>query len=101
MENLNRRFQFVVGERHHVGVGAIAEHHRLLFQRPLQRGDVVAQPGRPLEVELLGGVVHLLFHVARQPVGLARQEVAEVEHDLPVLPHAVTRPTQGAEHLSM
>ena len=51
----------------------------------LQRPDVVAQPGGPLEVELLGRGGHLLFHVAGQPVGLARQEVAEVEHDPAVL----------------
>ena len=85
VEHLHGGFQFVVGERHHVGVGAVAEHHRLLLQRPLERRDVVAQPGRPLEVQLLGGGAHLLFHVAGQPVGLAGQEVAEVQHDLAVL----------------
>ena len=85
VEHLHGGLEVIVGERHHVGVGAVAEHHRLLLQRPLQRGDVVPQSCRPLEVELLGGLVHLVFHVARQPVGLTRQEVAEVEHDLSVL----------------
>ena len=32
-----------------------------------------------------GGLVHLLFHIAGQPVGLACEEVAEVIDDLPVL----------------
>ena len=81
VEHLDRRFQFVVGEGDHVGVGAVTEHHRLLLQRPPQRRDVVAQPRGPFEIQLLGGVVHLLFHLADQPVGLARQEIAEVHHD--------------------
>ena len=84
MEHLDGGLQFVVGERHHVGVGAVAEHHRLLLQGALERRDVVAQPGRPLEVQLLGGGAHLLFHVTGQPIGLAGQEVAEVQHDLAV-----------------
>ena len=96
MEDLHGRFQVVVGERHHVGVGAVAEHHGLLLHGPLHGGDVVPQPGSPLEVQQFGGLVHLLFHVTDQPVGLAGEEVAEVLDDLPVFvcghpPHARSR----------
>ena len=84
VEHLHGRFQVVVGESDHVCVGAVAEHHGLLLHRPLHRGDVVPQPGCPLEVQHLGGLVHLIFHVTDQPVGLTRQEVAEVFDDLPV-----------------
>ena len=85
MEHLHGGLEFVVGERHHVCVGAVAEHHGLLLQRALERGDVVPQSGRALEVELLGSRVHLAFHVSRQPVGLTGQEVAEVDDDPAVL----------------
>ena len=47
-----------------------------------------------------GGLVHVLFHVAGQPVRLAREEITEVIDDLPVLA-ALTLSMQGAEHLSM
>ncbi|SKU87305.1 Uncharacterised protein [Mycobacteroides abscessus subsp. abscessus] len=72
VEHLDGSFQLVVGERHHIGIGAIAEDHGLPFQRSLQRGNVVAQPGGPLEIEFLGGLVHLAFHVAGQTIGLTR-----------------------------
>ena len=85
VEHLHGGFQFVIGERHHIGVGAVAEHHGLLFQRALQRGDVIPQPRRPLEVQFRGSLIHLLLHVAGQPVGLAREEITEVIDDLPVL----------------
>ena len=51
VEDLHGDLERVLGERDHVGVGAVAEHHRLLLQRPLERADVVAQPGGPLEVQ--------------------------------------------------
>ncbi len=79
VEHLHGRLEIVIGERHHVSVGAVAEHHGLLLQRTFERRDVIPQPGGPFEIQLLGGRVHLLFHVAGQPVGLACQEVAEVE----------------------
>ena len=85
VEHLHRGFQLVVGESHHVGVGAVAEHDGLLLHGPLQRAEVVAQPRGPFEIELLGRGVHLLFELAGEPVGLAGQEVAEVQHDLAML----------------
>ena len=89
------------GERDHVGVGAVAEHHGLLLHGPAQRADVVAQPGRPLELQVLRRLGHPPFQLAHHLVGAAGQEVAEVLDDVPVLLLGVTRPTHGAEHLSM
>ncbi len=47
--------------------------------------EIVAKPGGPLEVELLGRGVHLLFQFAGKAVGLAGEEVTEVLHDLAML----------------
>ena len=59
VEDLHGDLERVLGERDHVGVGAVAQHHRLLLQRLGERTEVVAQPGGLLEVERLGGGVHL------------------------------------------
>ena len=85
VEHLNGGFQIVVGESDDVSVGAVAEHDGLLLQGPLQRTEVVAQPCGAFEIQIFGRGVHLLFQTAGEPVGLAGQEVAEVQHDLPVL----------------
>lgn len=85
MEHLHRGLELVVGEGHHVGVGAVAEDHGLFLQCAFQRPDVVAQPGGPLEVEVGSGGVHLVFQVAGEPVGPSGQKVAEVGDDLAVL----------------
>ena len=85
VEHLHRRLELVVGERHHVGVGAVAEHHGLLLHRPLERAKVVTKAGGSFEIELVGRGVHPLFQLAGKPVGFAGQEVAEVCHDLAML----------------
>ena len=81
MEHLHGGLQIVIGERDHIGVGAVAEHHGLFLERAFERTEVVAQPRRPLEVEFTGRRGHPLFEFPGEPVGLAGQEVAEVEHD--------------------
>ena len=40
MEHLDRGFQLVVGERHDISVGAVAEDHGLLLHGPLHGGQV-------------------------------------------------------------
>ena len=85
VEHLDRRLERVVGERDDVGVGAVAEHDRVLLHRPPQRADVVAQPGGPLVVLRVGRGAHLRLEPAGEPLGLAGHEVAEVVDDLPVL----------------
>lgn len=85
VEDLHGGFQRVVGEGHHVGVGAVAEHHGLLLHGPAQRCDVVAQPRGPLELQLLAGLGHLPFQLADHGVGAAGHEVAEAVDDVAVL----------------
>ena len=85
VEDLHRSLQLIVGEGDDVGVGAVAEDHRLFLQRAAHRRDVVAQPRSALEIEVDRCVVHLLLHLADQLVGLAGQEVAEITDDAAVL----------------
>ncbi len=101
VEDLDGDLERVLGQRDDVGVGAVAEHHRLLLQRPLHRAEVVAEPGRPLEVLGVAGLVHLALDALDERAGLAGHEVAEVVDDLAVLLGADTLPTHGAEHLPM
>ena len=85
VEDLDRGFQLVLGERDDVAVGAVPQDHGLLFQRALERLDVVAQPGGPLEFLGPGGLAHLGFQAADEPVGLPGHEVAELLGQQPVL----------------
>ena len=85
VEDLDGDLERVLGERDHVGVGTVAEHHRLLLQRLLDRAEVVAQPGGPLVVLRLGRGVHLLLDALDERLGPAGHELAEVVDDLAVL----------------
>ena len=85
MEYLHRHLQVVGVDGDDVGVGAVTEHDGLLLHRPAQGVDVVAQPGRPLEIEILGSRGHIPFELMDQLVGAAGQEVAEVTDDASVL----------------
>ena len=82
MEDLHRGQQVVGGDADHVGVGSVAEHHRLLLHRPAQRAEVVTKPGGLLEVELAGGGRHLALQPADQRISLAGHEIAEAVDDL-------------------
>ena len=48
VEQLDRRFEGVLGDADHVGVGAVGQHDRVLLHRSFQRPDVVTDPGRLL-----------------------------------------------------
>ena len=100
VEDLHRRLERVLGEGDDVGVGAVAEHDRLLLHRALERLDVVAQPGRPLVLLVGRGDLHVLLEAAQERRGLAGHEVAEVVDDLRGAPSASTRPTHGRRALA-
>ena len=85
VEDLHGHLQRVLGQRDHIGVRAVAEHHGLLLQGLLEGTEVVAQPRRALEVLGGGGGVHLLLDPAGERGGVAGHEVAEVVDDRPVL----------------
>ena len=54
VEDLHTDLERVLGQGDHVGVGTVAEHHGLLLQGTVHRGEVVTQPRGLLEVEGLG-----------------------------------------------
>ena len=81
VEDLHRHLERVLGQRDHVGVGAVAEDDRLLLQRLPHRAEVVAEPGGLLVVLRLGGGVHLLLDPLHERRRLAAHEVAEVVDD--------------------
>ena len=85
VEDLDGGLQLVIGERDDIGVGAVAEHHGLLLHGPAQRADVVAQPGGPLELQVVGRLRHPPLQLPDEVVGAAGEEVAEVLDDLAVL----------------
>ena len=83
VEDLDGGLQLVLGEGDHVGVGAVAEHDRLLLHRPAQGAEVVAQPGGPLELQARRRPPPSPRSSRRMNgVGLAGHEVAEVVDDL-------------------
>ena len=85
VEDLHRHLERVLGERDHVGAGAVAEDDGLLLERLLERAEVVAEPGGLLEVQRLGGGVHLGPDALDERVGVAADEVAEVVDDRAVV----------------
>ena len=101
VEDLHGHLQRILGECDHVGVGGVAEDDRVLFHGPLQGGDVVPQPGRPLVLHRIAGRLHLALQFLDHRRGLSGDELAEVLDDRPVFLRRSTRPTHGAEHLPM
>src|SRR3712207_26941 len=85
VEDLHRDLERVLLESDDVRVGPVPEDHRLLLEGPVERPEVVAEPGRALEVQLRAGGVHLLLDAADEAGGLAGHEVAEVVDDRAVL----------------
>ena len=85
VEHLDGGLELVLGQREHVGVGRVGQDDDALLQRPLQCPDVVAQPGRPLEVQVGRGLAHLALETAGEPPGVAGHEVAELSGQGPVL----------------
>ena len=59
VEDLHRRLQRVLGDADHVEVLGPLGHHLLGLGRLAGHDDAVAQAGGPLELEVLGGLLHL------------------------------------------
>ncbi len=84
VEDLDGGFELVLREGDDVGVGAVGQHHRLLFHGPAQGADVVAQPRRAFVALVRRGLGHLALEGADVPAGLPGHEVAEILDDAPV-----------------
>ena len=100
VEDLHGHLERVLGERDHVGIGAVAEDDRRSAPSPAAGRDVVPQPGGPLELQGVAGRPHLALQTLDHRRGVSADELAEVLDD-PRCSSALTRPTQGAEHLPM
>ena len=85
MKHLYRSFQIIVGECDHIGIRTVAEYDRLLLQYPPDCAEVITQSRRSFEVQFLRGRVHLALEIAGETIRPAREEIAEITHDLPVL----------------
>ena len=99
-EHLHGRLQVVLGEGGDVEVLGGGGHHLLALHGLADAGQLVAEPGRQLEVELLGGLAHLGLQPLQGRPGAAVHEGHEVLDDLAGAPRgdlAHARP----EHLWM
>ena len=84
---MHRSVQVVAHEREHVRVRPVVEHDRVALQHRAQRLDVVAQLRRPLEVELHGGLAHLLLQVTDPRARAPLHELAQPLRELAMLLH--------------
>ncbi len=78
VEDLHGGLKLILGQRDDIAVGAIAEDDSLLLQGTLERLDVIAEPGGPLELLSGGSLAHLGLEPPDEPGRLARHEVAEL-----------------------
>ena len=74
MEDLDGGLQIIAVDGNDIGVGVVGEHHRLLLHRLLHRAELVAQRGGALEIEVLGGRLHVVTDLAHHPLGVAPRE---------------------------
>ena len=84
-EHLHRRLQVVLGEGGDVEVLGAGGDHLLALHGLADAGQLVAEPRRQLEVELLGGLAHLGLQPLQGRAGAAVHEGHEVLDDLAVL----------------
>ncbi|GAB4002408.1 hypothetical protein GCM10029992_40550 [Glycomyces albus] len=85
MEDLHGRLEFVVGDGHDVAVDVVGEDDDLLLDDLVEGRDVVAQSGGLLEVEVLGGGLHLGEQPPADRGGVAGHEGAEAVDEFAVL----------------
>ena len=83
-EHLHRRLQLVVGDADDIEILAAVGDHLLALDRPADRCQPVAHPGRLLELQRVGGLPHLGLEVAHDRVGVAVEEVAQLVDELAV-----------------
>ena len=100
VEDLDGDLERVLGQRDDVGVGAVAEHHGLLLQRPLHRPEVVAQPGGRSKSSA-SEAAYISFSMRRRNAVVCPPMKSQKSSTIARCSSAVTLPTQGAAHLSM
>ena len=85
VEHLHARFERVLGEADEVVVLLAGADHLLALDRLAHARELVADAGRELELELVGGVAHPLLEPLDDRVVLAVEEVEELLDELHVL----------------
>ena len=84
---MHRSVQVITDEREHIRVRPVVEHDRVSLQHCAQRLDVVTQLRRTLEVQLHGGLAHLLLQVTDHRARAPLHELAQPLRELAVLLH--------------
>ena len=85
VEHLHGDLELILRQRDDVGIRSVRKHDGVLLQRPFERLQVVAEPGRAFELELGGGRLHLAFDPLDVGHVVAGHELAEVVDDRAVL----------------
>ena len=83
-QHLHHRQPVAHGDRHRVHVAAPVGLHVLLLLHRLDGGELVAQFRRPLEIQLLGGFLHLLGEVVTDLAAAAGEKIHRHAHLLGV-----------------
>ncbi len=84
-EDLHRRLERVLDHADGVVVLLLGVHHLLPLDRLAHGDDLVAEAGRPLELQLVAGLVHLLVETVEDGRRLAVEEVDELGDERHVL----------------
>ena len=77
-EHLDGGLEVVLGQADHVEVLGAVAHDLLLLDRLAHRDQPVPHPGRPLELELVGGRPHAALEPVDDGVGVALEELQQL-----------------------
>ena len=100
-EDLHRRLELVVGDPDDVELLGLLPHHLLALDGLADRGELVAQPGRALELELVGRLRHERLEPADAPARSRRRGTTSSSSTRARYSSSVTACTHGATHFSM
>jgi hypothetical protein len=100
VEDLDGGLELVLGEGDDVGVRAVPEDDGLLLQRPPERPEVVAQPGR-LSYSMASAASAISRSSRRTICSVRPAMKSQKSSTIARCSSALTRPTQGAAHLPM
>ena len=99
-EELGARLAIIAHQGDHVLIDEGGRENLLSLPNRLQRLDLIAQAGGPLEVEAFRGALHLLAQLLQQGVLPTFQEEARLFHRLAILSWLIF-PAQGPLHSLM
>src|SRR5699024_697533 len=83
-ENLDGHFERIFCQREHVGIGAVPENDRVLFQGLTQRGKIITTRRGTFILLGGGGLVHLAFDTFERLRSLTGDKADEAIHNVTV-----------------